>query len=124
MSQIIDRGRGPEIEGTRVTIYRIMDFVVEGANADRIAAELNLSMEEVNVALDYLRENRGAIETEYDRILQRVQQRNTAQVESNRAESMDDLKRRVRQRLTERVTHADHGRQWRYGGNVGTRTNS
>ena len=42
-THIIDRGRGPEIEGTRVTIYRIMDFVRAGDSRDRIAAELDLT---------------------------------------------------------------------------------
>ncbi len=26
MPSIIDRGRGPEIEGTRITVYDIMDY--------------------------------------------------------------------------------------------------
>ena len=33
-ARIIDRGRGPEIEGTRITVYRIMDYVRDG---DRVA---------------------------------------------------------------------------------------
>src|SRR3989442_15866224 len=31
VARIIDRGRGPEVAGTRVTVYRIMDFVREGS---------------------------------------------------------------------------------------------
>ena len=30
-ARIINRGRGPEVAGTRVTVYRIMDFLREGS---------------------------------------------------------------------------------------------
>ena len=53
-SRIIDRGRGPEIEGTRVTVYRVMDFLREGSGADRIAEELFLSADQVEHALRYI----------------------------------------------------------------------
>jgi hypothetical protein len=46
-ARIISRGRGPEVEGTRVTIYRIMDFVREDSSADRIATELHLTAAQV-----------------------------------------------------------------------------
>ena len=61
-AQIIDRGRGPEIEGTRVTVYRIMDFVRDNSPRERIASELRLSMEQVEVALAYIAEH-GKSET-------------------------------------------------------------
>jgi uncharacterized protein (DUF433 family) len=28
-AKIIDRGRGPEIEGTRITVYDVMDYLTE-----------------------------------------------------------------------------------------------
>ena len=74
-ARIIDRGRGPEVAGTRVTVYRIMDFLREGSSAGRIATELLLTEEQVRVALDYIAVHRRTIEAEYEKILQRVQQR-------------------------------------------------
>jgi uncharacterized protein (DUF433 family) len=53
-ARIISRGRGPEVEGTRVTVYRIVDFVREDSSADRIANELHLTAEQVRVALDHI----------------------------------------------------------------------
>ena len=50
--RIIDRGRGPEVEGTGVTVYRIMDFVRDGSSVGCIATELHLTEEQVHVALD------------------------------------------------------------------------
>ena len=36
-AKIIDRGRGPEIEGTRITVYDVMDYLKEGRGYDQIA---------------------------------------------------------------------------------------
>jgi len=74
-ARIIDCGRGPEVLGTRVTVYRILDFLREGSSARRIATELHLSEAQVRVALDYIAVHRRTIEAEYEKILQRVQQR-------------------------------------------------
>jgi uncharacterized protein (DUF433 family) len=75
-ARIINRGRGPEVAGTRVTVYRIMDFLREGSSAERIATELHLTEEQVCLALDYIAMHRRTVEAEYEKILQRVQQRN------------------------------------------------
>src|SRR5712691_4755739 len=64
-ARIIDRGRGPEVAGRRVTVYRIMDFVREGSSAADIAAELHLTEEQVRVALDYIAVHRRIVEAEY-----------------------------------------------------------
>jgi uncharacterized protein (DUF433 family) len=109
--RIIDRGRGPEIERTRVTVYRIMDFVREGSAVPCIAKELGLTEEQVQIALDYLNTHRASVDAEYDRILQRVQQRNTAEIEAGRATSVEDLKQRIWKQRKEDVAHVDTGRQ-------------
>jgi uncharacterized protein (DUF433 family) len=109
-ARIIDRGRGPEVAGTRVTVYRIMDFLREGSAAGRIATELCLNEEQVRVALDYIAMHRRTVEAEYEKILQRVQQRNPPHVEAGRATSPDALKQRIRARRIQDITHADSGR--------------
>ena len=109
-ARIIDRGRGPEVAGTRVTVYRIVDFLREGSSAGRIATELHLTEEQVRVALDYIAAHRRTVEAEYEKILQRVHQRNPPHVEAGRATSPDALKQRIRARRVQDVTHADSGR--------------
>jgi uncharacterized protein (DUF433 family) len=104
-ARIIDRGRGPEVAGTRVTVYRIMDFVREGSSAADIAAELHLTEEQVRVALDYIAVHRRIVEAEYTKILQRVQQRNPPHVEAGQASSPDILKQRIRARRVQDTTH-------------------
>ena len=108
--RIINRGRGPELEGTRVTLYRIMDFVREDCSADHIATELHLTAEQVRAALDYIAAHQSSVEAEYDEILQRVQRQNLPHVEAGRATSSEELKRRIRARHKKDVTHADLGR--------------
>ena len=52
---IIDRGRGPELKGTRVTVYCVMDYVRAGDLPSQIAEDLELSMEQVQAALEYIK---------------------------------------------------------------------
>jgi uncharacterized protein (DUF433 family) len=72
------------VAGTRVTVYRIMDFLREGSSAGRIATELHLTEEQGRVALDYSAMHCHTVEAAYDKILQRVQQRNPPHVEAGR----------------------------------------
>ena len=109
-ARIIDRGRGPELAETRVTVYRIMDFLREDSSAERIAAELHLTKEQVYVALDYIAAHCRLVEAEYAKILQRVQQRNPPHVDAGRATSPGALQQRIRARRIQDITHADSGR--------------
>jgi uncharacterized protein (DUF433 family) len=70
---IIDRGRGPEIAGTRITVYRIMDYVPDAVPPDEVAQELGLSIEQVQAALDYIAAHRHEVEAEYAKIIERIQ---------------------------------------------------
>lgn len=106
-TEIIDRGRGPEIEGTRVTIYRIMDYVVAGDDPEQIATELNLTGEQVQAALAYIAAHREDVEDEYARILERVRQPNPEWVEAGRSSSPEELKRRILAHREKDAAHAD-----------------
>ena len=104
-TRIINRGRGPEIEGTRITVYRIMDFVRDQCSIADIALELELSEAEVQAALAYIDANRSDVEAQYDLILQRVQQANPPHIQAGRAKTPEALKARIRAR---RLKDADH----------------
>jgi uncharacterized protein (DUF433 family) len=109
-ARIIDRGRAPELAGTWVTVYRIMDFIREDCSTDDIAAALDITVAQVHVALDYIAAPRQDVEAEYDKILQRVQQRNPPPVEAGRAPSSEALKQRMRMRRNQALTHVDSNR--------------
>jgi uncharacterized protein (DUF433 family) len=110
-AQIIDRGRGPEIAGTRVTVYRIMDFLREGSSRESIAAELCLSAEQVQSAIEFLAAHRIDLEKEYEAILRRVHQPNPSWVAAGRAQAVEQLRERIQARRSGDVAHADSSRQ-------------
>ena len=105
-TRIINRGRGPEMEGTRITVYRIMDFVRDNGAVTTIADDLDLSEAQVQAALDYIAANRSEVEAEYDQLLQRLQQANPPHIQAGRAQSLDELKRRIHARRLKDVDHA------------------
>ena len=110
-ARIINRGRGPELEGTRITVYCIMDYVRAGDSPARIAQELDLTEEQVQEALNYIDAHRDEIEAEYEAILKRVNQPNPEWVEAGSAKTWDELRRRIEARSTGAPAHARSGRQ-------------
>jgi uncharacterized protein (DUF433 family) len=50
-ARIIDRGRGPEIAGTRITVYDVLDYHKMGRHRDMIADTLELSSQQVDAAM-------------------------------------------------------------------------
>ncbi|MDH3599518.1 MAG: DUF433 domain-containing protein [Candidatus Tectomicrobia bacterium] len=105
-TRIINRGRGPEIEGTRITVYRIMDFVRDHCSITTIADELGLSEAQVQAALHYIDANRSEVEAEYDQLLLHLQQANPPHIQAGRAKSLDELKRRIHARRLKDVDPA------------------
>jgi uncharacterized protein (DUF433 family) len=109
-ARIIDRGRGPELEGTRVTVYRVIDFIRAGESPGRIADELELTDEQVRAALDYIEAHRDRIEAEYDAILERVSRPNPDWVEAGSAKTWEELRRRIEARSPGEPAQARPGR--------------
>jgi uncharacterized protein (DUF433 family) len=70
-ARIIERGRGPEIEGTRITVYDIWDYAKQDWHRDRIAIWLRLSSAQVAAALEYIEQHKQEVLATYDRILER-----------------------------------------------------
>jgi len=69
-AKIIDRGRGPEIAGTRITVYDVMDYYKHGWHRDRIAVLFRLSSRDIQAAIDYI-EAHEEVEADYQKILDR-----------------------------------------------------
>jgi uncharacterized protein (DUF433 family) len=67
-TKIINRGRGPEIEGTRITVYDVLDYVSQGWHRDRIAALFRLSSRDIQAALDYIEQHHDDVIASYHRI--------------------------------------------------------
>jgi uncharacterized protein (DUF433 family) len=93
--RIIDRGRGPEIEGTRITVYTILEYLRHGHTRDWIAALLNLSSRQVQAAMDYIRDNEAAVNAEYEKIMERIRKGNPPHIQAILAESHKKLQARL-----------------------------
>ena len=90
--QIIDRGRGPEIAGTRVTVYLIWEFYRNGCPRDDIALAVGLSSRQVDAAINYIEGHREEVECEYAKIEARIQQGNPVWVEQRLQQNREKLR--------------------------------
>jgi len=73
-AKIINRGRGPEIEGTRITVYDVLDYARQGWHRDRIAALFRLSSRDIQAALDYIDQHQDEVTANYQTM--RTRQKN------------------------------------------------
>ena len=91
-AEIHDRGRGPEIKGTRITVYDVLDYQRLGWRTDAIASHLRLTPAQVEKAFEYIEANQGDVEREYQQMIERAQRGNPpailAALESSRANLM------------------------------------
>jgi uncharacterized protein (DUF433 family) len=97
-AQIIDRGRGPQIAGTRLTAYDILDYVRMGWGHARIALWFRISSEEVLAAIRYIEEHKDEVMADYQRILDRNARGNPpelrARLEKTHARVQEIMRRR------------------------------
>jgi uncharacterized protein (DUF433 family) len=82
MADIINRGRGPEIDGTRITIYDILDYVTDNWHHTAIAAWLRISSEEVLAAMKYIEEHKEEVMANYQKILDRCARGNPPELQA------------------------------------------
>ncbi len=81
---IIRTERGLTIEGTRITLYDVMDYVTEHYPSKFIRAMLNLTEEQVNAALAYIDSHYAEVETEYQLVLKDAEELRQYYEEQNR----------------------------------------
>jgi uncharacterized protein (DUF433 family) len=70
-AKIIDRGRGPEIQGTRITVYDVVDYWKKGWRHDKIAGLFRLPPDDVQEAVRYIQQHHDEVMADYQRILDR-----------------------------------------------------
>jgi uncharacterized protein (DUF433 family) len=81
-ARIIDRGRGPEIEGTRITVYDVLDYLEEGWPTSEIAHFFHLGKDQVDAAVRYIEEHRDEVTEQYQRILERCARGNPPELQA------------------------------------------
>ena len=108
-AKIIDRGRGPEIAGTRITVYDVMDYVQEGWHAEHIAGVFRLPPEDIQAALQYIEAHRAEVMADYEQILARHRQiQYPPEVQSKLAHSQQKLQAKLAELRTRQQTPGDH----------------
>jgi uncharacterized protein (DUF433 family) len=117
---IHDRGRGPEIKGTRITVYSILDCLLENWPPERIADWFQIRTDQVEAAVMYIREHTREVLTEYLKILERSEHGNPpeleAELEAGRAklreivERIQEVKARAQAEIQDLIR--EH-REWR-----------
>jgi uncharacterized protein (DUF433 family) len=92
---IFNRGRGPEIVMTRVTVYTIMDY--RNWPSIAVAWWLRLTLAQVEAARKYIDEHRTEVEKDYREIVERGERGNPPELQAK----LDALKGTARTRLEE-----------------------
>ncbi len=81
-TKIIKTGRGPEIAGTRITVYDVIEYYKTGWHRDMIAAILSLSSHEVEAAIRYIEEHRDEVMASYEKNMERIRQGNPPELQA------------------------------------------
>jgi uncharacterized protein (DUF433 family) len=108
--KIVDRGDGPKIEGTRITVYAIFEYLELQRSREWIAAMLGLSSRQVQAAIDYIAEHRTEVQAEYQKIADRIGRGNPPWVQERLEEAREKFRVRKSSQQQRTVAHAqDHG---------------
>ena len=103
---IHDRGRGPEIVGTRITVYDVLDYA-RTRTPEFIAELFKIEVEQVHAALTYVEEHREEVMSRYVHRSEWVQPPYAPEVQarldagSHQFEKLDELRRMAPARFRE-----------------------
>lgn len=98
--EIHDRGRGPELKGTRITVFDIIPYRLAGDSAERIATVFRtgypeLTAEHIEALIRYWDENRVEVMAVHEQLEARVARGNPAEVEAKLAENRSRMQARI-----------------------------
>ena len=81
---IVHTERGLTISGTRITLYDVMDYVSAKYPTKFIRSLLDLTEDQINAALSYIKANRSEVEAEYQLVLKQAEENRQYWEERNR----------------------------------------
>jgi uncharacterized protein (DUF433 family) len=115
-TRIINRGRGPEIEGTRITVYDVWDYVRLGWHQTEIAALFRLSSDQIRAATEFIDQHREDVLASYQSMVDRHHRHQySPEVQEKLAQARAKLAARKAEidsaRQAEAAHAGDHGRQ-------------
>ncbi len=92
---IIDRGRGPEIARTRITVFDVIDYLHAGWDDKRIAVVLSLKTDQVRAARQYIEDHPDEIQSQFHKIKERIARGNPPEVLAKLAAARVKLRARL-----------------------------
>jgi uncharacterized protein (DUF433 family) len=107
-AQIIDIGRGPQIEGSRLTVFDVLDYLQADWHPTQIALLFRVSTRQIDAAVRYIDEHRDEEMEQYNRILARSAQGNPPELQAKLDESHEHFQAMARQRRAAKEKGSDH----------------
>jgi uncharacterized protein (DUF433 family) len=96
-AKIIKTGRGPEIAGTRITVYDVLEYHKTGCHRDMIADTLELSSQQVEAAIRYIEDHRDEVMAAYARNMERIHRGNPPELQAKSDAAHERLQAMVRE---------------------------
>ena len=100
--EIHDRGRGPELKGTRITVYDVVYYHLHGHAPNDIAVILGISTPEVMALLAYFEEHREEVMAWHNKIEERNARGNPPEVEEKLKASREKFQALLAERRRQR----------------------
>ncbi len=97
-ARIINRGRGPEIEGTRITVYDVLEYYDDGWHRDMIACLFELSSQQVEAATRYIEDHREEVMANYEKNMERINRGNPPELQAKLGGGPERLLAMLRER--------------------------
>jgi uncharacterized protein (DUF433 family) len=88
---IVDRGRGPELAGTRITVFDVLHYLDGGHSPVYIAAVLSLSTDEVQALLQYIDAHKAEVMAAHHQIEERIARGNPPEIQERLKASRERL---------------------------------
>jgi uncharacterized protein (DUF433 family) len=96
-TKIIDRGRGPEIAGSRITVYDVLDYHKDGWSAKEIAWLFHLTTAQVEAAVRSIEEHKEQVMADYAEMLARDARGNPPELQAKLDAGHEQFLARVRE---------------------------
>lgn len=112
VKSIVINSGAPRIEGTRVSVYDVLDHLNAGFSADKIAEVFGLSVEQTERAIEYIQRHKSEVDAAYQKIVDRNAAGNSPELLERLAKSQGkaaELRARLRRTSPAGIeTHAGH----------------
>jgi uncharacterized protein (DUF433 family) len=89
--RIINRGRGPELEGTRTTVYDVIPYLEAGRSANYIAAVMGHSSRQIQALIEYIEQHKEEVMAVHRKIEERIARGNPPEIEAKLKASHERL---------------------------------